>query len=89
MEGTELLIKLHRETPQMMKIMITGHPSLENAVEAPNLGADPYIMKRVNPERLLKVVNEKLKEQEAAEKMSEKKVAEWVETRIRKLERKP
>jgi len=89
MEGTKLLIKLHRDTPQMIKIMITGYPSLENAVEALNLGADAYIMKPVNPERLLKVVDEKLKEQEEAEKMSEKKVAEWVETRVRKLERNP
>jgi len=89
MEGTKLLIKLHRDTPQTIKIMITGYPSLENAVEALNLGADAYIMKPVNPERLLKVVDEKLKEQEEAEKMSEKKVAEWVETRVRKLERKP
>jgi len=87
MEGTKLLTKMHRTTPRMMKIMITGYPSLENAVEALNLGADAYIMKPVSPENLLKVVEDKLKEQEEAESMSEEKVAEWIETRVRKLER--
>jgi DNA-binding NtrC family response regulator len=86
MEGTELLAKIHKERPMMMKIMITGYPSLDNAVRALNLGADAYIMKPVNPENLLKVVEEKLKEQKEAESMTEEKIAEWIENRIRKLE---
>jgi len=87
MEGTKLLTKMHRNSPKMMKIMVTGYPSLENAVEALNLGADAYVMKPVEPEELLKVVEEKLKEQENAENMTEEKVAEWIKTRIQKLER--
>jgi len=87
MEGTQLLTKLHRDTPRMMKVMVTGYPSLENAVEALNLGADAYIIKPVDPKKLLKVVKEKLTEQEEAEKMSEEKLTEWIKTRIRKLER--
>ncbi|MGB9727280.1 MAG: response regulator [Nitrososphaeria archaeon] len=86
MEGTELLAKIHKEKPQMMKIMLTGYPSLDNAVQALNLGADAYLMKPVNPEELLKVVEEKLKEQFEAESMTEEKVAEWIERRIQKLE---
>jgi DNA-binding NtrC family response regulator len=87
MEGTKLLTQMHKTTPKMMKIMITGYPSLENAVEAVNLGADAYIIKPINAEKLLKVVGEKLREQEAAEKLTQEKVAEWIETRVRKLER--
>ena len=87
MEGTELLTRMRRETPRMMKIMVTGHPSLENAVEALNLGADAYIVKPVDPDELLEVVEEKLGEQEEAEGMSQEKVTEWIETRVRKLER--
>jgi len=87
MEGTELLTKMHRTMPRMMKIMITGYPTLENAVKALNLGADTYIVKPVDPNNLLKVVEEKLKEQEEAEKMTEEKVAEWIKLRIQKLER--
>lgn len=87
MEGVRLLTKMHRITPRMMKIMVTGYPSLENAVESLNLGADAYVMKPVNPEELLKVVKAKLKEQEEAENMDQEKVTEWIKTRIQKLER--
>jgi DNA-binding NtrC family response regulator len=85
MEGTELLTKMHRTTPSMMKIMVTGFPSLNNAVEALNLGADAYLLKPVELEELLKVVKEKLKEQEEVEKMSEERVADWIKTRVQKL----
>jgi DNA-binding response OmpR family regulator len=85
MEGIELLVKMHKNTPQMMKVMITGYPSLENAVKSLNLGADAYIIKPVNPGELLRVVEEKLKEQEDAEKMTEEKIKEWIETRARNL----
>ena len=88
MEGTDLLAKIHKNKPEMMKIMITGYPSLDNAVKALNLGADAYIMKPVNPENLLKIVEEKLKEQKEAEGMTEEKIAEWIENRIQKLEQK-
>jgi len=88
MEGTKLLTTMHKETPKMMKIMITGYPSLENAVEALNLGADAYIIKPVKPEKLLALIEEKLEEQRQAEKMTEEKVTEWIKTRARKLESK-
>ena len=86
-DGTQLLTEIEETTPRMVKIMITGYAALENAVEALNLGADAYIMKPVDPENLLKTINEKLKTQRKAEKMSQKKVAEWIETRARKLEK--
>ncbi|MEM3786142.1 MAG: response regulator [Nitrososphaeria archaeon] len=86
MEGTELLAKIHKEKPEMMKVMLTGYPSLDNAVQALNLGADAYLMKPVNPEELLRIVEEKLREQSEAESMTEEKVAEWIEKRIQKLE---
>jgi DNA-binding NtrC family response regulator len=84
-EGTELLTKIEETSPRMVKIMVTGYATLENAVKALNLGADAYIMKPVDPENLLKIINEKLKTQREAEKMSQEKVTEWIETRARKL----
>ncbi len=85
MDGTELLVRLHGTVPKMMKVMVTGYPSMENAVESVNLRADAFIVKPVNPEELLKVVEEKLQEQEEAEKMTQDKVTEWIKTRINKL----
>jgi len=86
MEGTKLLTTLHEDLPKMVKIMVTGYPSLENAVEALNLGADAYVIKPVKPEKLLALIEEKLKNQSQAEKMTEEKVTEWIGTRVRKIE---
>jgi DNA-binding NtrC family response regulator len=86
MEGTHLLTTMHKNLPKMMKIMVTGYPSLKNAVEALNLGADAYVIKPVKPEKLLALIKEKLEEQREAEKMTEEKVTEWIKTRARKLE---
>jgi DNA-binding NtrC family response regulator len=86
MEGTNLLTTMHENLPKMVKIMITGYPSLDNAVEALNYGADAYIIKPVKPEELLALIEEKLKEQRQAEKMTEDKVTEWIKTRARILE---
>jgi len=86
MEGTQLLAKLHENTPKMVKIMVTGYPSLENAMEALNQGANAYVTKPVKPEKLLALIKEKLEEQRQAEKMTENKVTDWIKTRARKLE---
>lgn len=86
MDGTQLLTKLHETTPKMMKIMVTGYPSLENAMEALNQGADAYVIKPVKPEKLLALIEEKLEKQKQAEKMTENKVTDWIKTRARQLE---
>jgi len=85
MEGVKLLKMINETLPKMMKIMLTGYPALENAVEALNIGADAYLMKPINPQQILKVVKEKLDEQEEVEKMSEEKVKMWIKTRVRKM----
>jgi len=85
MEGTKLLTEMKDTHPTMVKIMITGHASLENAVESLNLGAHAYLMKPVKPEELLKTIEEKLKAQEIAEKMTQQAVTHWIETRAKRL----
>ena len=85
-EGTQLLAKLNESAPKMLKIMVTGYPSLENAMEALNQGADAYVTKPVKPEKLLALIKEKLEEQSQAENMTENKVTDWIKTRARKLE---
>ena len=65
--------------------MRTGYPSIEHAAASVNLGADVYLFKPVNPKEFLRVVEEKLREQSEAETLTEDKIAEWIETRLRKL----
>ena len=84
-EGTELLRKMHETFPEMIKIMVTGYPDLENAIKSLNFGADAYLIKPVSVQKLLDVVKQKINEQRNMEKMTEEKVKRWIETRIRKL----
>ena len=86
MEGTELLTKMKDTTPKMRKIIITGYPSLQNAVEALNKGADAYIMKPFDMDKVLSTIREQLKKQEEEKEYSQGKVAEFIETRVKELE---
>ena len=88
MEGTKLLGEMKDTTPKMIKIIVTGYPGLQNAVEAINRGADGYIVKPFKMDDLLKTVKEHLKKQEEAKKDGEEKVREFIETRAKELERK-
>jgi DNA-binding NtrC family response regulator len=87
MDGTELLKKMHGLAPKTMKVMITAHGTLKNAMDSLNFGADAYLLKPINQEQLLKTVEEKLREQYATEAMSEEEVAEWIQTRLQKLKK--
>jgi DNA-binding NtrC family response regulator len=85
MEGIELLTRMKNTTPKIRKIIITGYPTLQNAVEAVNRGADAYILKPFNMEKVLVEIKEQLKKQQEEEKYSQDKVAEFIETRVREL----
>lgn len=86
MDGIGLLTKMKDATPKMRKIIITGYPTLQNAVEAVNRGADAYILKPFDMEKVLKTIEEELRKQQEEKKYSQDKVAEFIETRVKELE---
>ena len=86
MEGIELLTKLHDTKPKMRKIIITGYPTLQNAVAAVNKGADAYIMKPFDVEKMLHTIKEQLKKQEEEKTYSEEKIAEFIEACVKELD---
>ncbi len=86
MEGTKLLSAIKETTPKMVKIMITGYPSLQNAIEAVNKGADAYILKPFDMGKVLNRIREHLKKQQEAKEYSQEKVTEFIETRVKELE---
>jgi DNA-binding NtrC family response regulator len=83
MDGIKLLTEMGETVPGMVKIIITGYPSLENAIEAVNRGADSYVVKPCNIDDLLRKIEENLKRQREASRYSEEKVKEYIETRFR------
>lgn len=86
MEGIELLSKMRNWVPRTRKIIVTGYPTVQNAIEAVNKGADAYILKPFDVEKVLATIKEQLKKQEEEKQYSQEKVIEFIETRIKEIE---
>jgi len=86
MDGTELLERMRETEPKMIKIILTGYPSLKNAIDAVNKGADGYLMKPFDVDKLLTMTKRQLERQEESMRFSEKKVTTYIETRVKQIE---
>ena len=82
-EGVNLLELMKEYVPRTRKVMVTGYPTIQNAMIAVNKKADAYLLKPVDIEKLLEVVTEQLRAQEEELKFSETKVVEFIETRLK------
>jgi DNA-binding NtrC family response regulator len=87
MEGIDLLKEIKETVPRVRKIIITGYPTLQNAIEAVNSGADAYVLKPFDMEKVLKIIGEQVKKQQGEKKYSQEKVTEFIETRVKELEK--
>jgi DNA-binding NtrC family response regulator len=86
MEGIELLTKIRETTPRMRKIIITGYPTLQNAVDAVNKGADAYLLKPFDVEKVLETIRLQLAKQKEDKEYGQDKVVEFIETRVKELD---
>jgi DNA-binding NtrC family response regulator len=86
MEGIELLTKFRETTPRMRKVIVTGYPTLQNAVDAVNKGADAYIVKPFDVKKVLKTIQEQLDKQQSEKEYSQERVAEFIEARVKELD---
>ncbi len=85
MEGVELLKLMRDSVPRTRKVMVTGYPSMQNAISALNKNADAYLLKPIDIEKLLYLVKEQIEAQENERKFSEQKVAEFIESRVKEM----
>ena len=85
MEGIELLKLIKDTVPKTRKIMLTGYPSMQNAIAALNKNADAYLIKPIDIEKLLATVKNQLLLQEDERRFSEQKVAEFIESRVKEI----
>lgn len=65
-KGTDLLAILKEKQPKMVKIIITGHPSIENAAKSVNEKADGYITKPFNVQELIGMIKKLIEEKSNA-----------------------
>jgi len=66
-EGPEFLTRLHKSIPRRDTIIVTGDSSSEDASSSLSPGLGEYLTEPFDLENLLKVVEEKLKEQAEVE----------------------
>jgi len=85
-EGVMLLTKMKDTVPKMRKIMITGYPSVQNAIEAVNRKADAYLIKPVDLDKLLITIDTQLQLQRMEKEYNEDRVAEFIEARVKEIE---
>lgn len=87
MDGVKLLTEMKETKPKMVKIMLTGYPSLQNAVEALNKGANAYIIKPVDIDKMLATIKDHLNRQRKAQKMTQDQLVQFIQTRVQQLEK--
>ncbi|MBW8010830.1 MAG: response regulator transcription factor [Chloroflexi bacterium] len=63
MDGLTLLAKIREMYPEMPVLILTANASLESAIEAVRKGARDYLLKPVDPPRIIARINDILKEQ--------------------------
>ena len=86
MQGTELLTRIKDTVPRMRKIIITGYPTVHNAMEAVNRNADAYLIKPFDMGKLLFVIKDQLRRQQEEMDFSQDRITDFIETRVRELE---
>ena len=85
MQGTELLTRIKDTVPRMRKIIITGYPTVHNAIDAVNRNADAYMLKPFDIGKLLFVIKDQLRKQKDEIKFSQDRITEYIETRVKEL----
>lgn len=65
MKGVEFLKVVKRIHPDTSVIFIAGNPSLENSVDALNVGASAYLMKPIQTEQMMQHIREVLERQKS------------------------
>jgi len=83
MEGTKLLSLMPTTTPRMMKVIVTGFPAIENAIEAISSGVDAYLTKPVSTEKLLTTVKKLLDKQQNEQHNVQDKFYDYVVSRLK------
>ncbi len=73
MDGIDILSAIEDTNPTLIKIIVTGFPSKKNAIDAVNKGANGYLLKPVNMDKLLEVVEKHLEKQRKKKELDREK----------------
>jgi DNA-binding response OmpR family regulator len=79
-EGIEVLRRMRPNSRNMKKIILTGYPNLENAIESITQGVDAYLLKPIEPAEFLKIIEGKLNDKEKEDAYIENTVRQRMTT---------
>jgi two-component system nitrogen regulation response regulator NtrX len=82
MDGLEVLSQLHADHPQLPVVIISGHGTIQTAVEATRLGAFDFVEKPIDADRLLLVIRNGLAQRRLLKENVTLKAAVRHKTRI-------
>lgn len=82
MVGTKLLSLLRVTVPRMRKVIMTGFPMLDNAIDAINRGVDGYLTKPVNTQQLLNSIEQLLEKQSEEKELTEQNLLQYLNSRF-------
>ena len=83
MDGIEVFKRIHQISPETRVILLTGHGSLESAIEALRLGAQDYLLKPVTSEEIIHSVASGLTRR--AEQQKKRFLIDQIETAVTNL----
>jgi len=83
--GTRLLADLKEGTPKMRKIIMTGFPTLPNALDALSKHANAYLIKPFVIPKMLETIKEQLALQADEDTFSDTRVEEYVKSRAKQF----
>ena len=86
MTGIELLSKINECAPRMKKIILTGFPDTETAIKSVNEKADAYLVKPFDPDKLLEIIADNIKQQKDELRYTQEKVLEYIQNRVKMLD---
>jgi DNA-binding NtrC family response regulator len=82
MDGTECLREIKKEKPLLEVIMLTGHATVESAIEGMKLGAYDYLMKPTEMKDLVdKIRKAHTRKEEQEERIRQAEINHIVKTR--------
>ena len=81
-EGVKLLSLIKETTPKTRKLIMTGYPTVQNAVESVNTGVDAYLLKPLEMDDVLKQIKMQLIKQQEELSYSKDRVTKFIETQF-------
>jgi len=83
MDGIETLIEIKKKLPLVEVVMLTGHATVESAIDGMRLGAFDYLMKPCDIDTLVtKVTQAAVKKRRHEEKITEARIKEITDRRV-------